>query len=101
MNETLQELTTRNVNYHILCESTNLDFSETDFVDILSLSLNICISLLCGKQVELRDVDTGNKLNLRFGSEESVESMLLIPQHSQLSVNYISYLKVVLFFGFS
>jgi hypothetical protein len=30
-------------------------------------------------QVELRDVDTGNKLNLRFGSEESVESMLLIP----------------------
>lgn len=45
-------------------------------VDIPSLSL---ISLLCGKQVELRDVDTGNKLNLRFGSEESVESMLFIP----------------------
>lgn len=27
------------------------------------------------KQVELRDVDNGSKLNLRFGAEESVESM--------------------------
>ncbi|CAL9226908.1 unnamed protein product [Arabidopsis halleri] len=28
-------------------------------------------------QVELRDVDTGNKLNLRFGSEESVEKVFV------------------------
>lgn len=48
-------------------------------VDILFLSLRFCIFLLWRKQVELRDVDNGNKLNLRFGTEESVESMLLIP----------------------
>lgn len=44
---------------------------------VITLSFLLIFMFLCGKQVELRDVDNGNKLNLRFGTEESVESMFV------------------------
>lgn len=56
---------------------------------VITLSFLLIFMFLCGKQVELRDVDNGNKLNLRFGTEESVESMF-VPYHFKALRNYIS-----------